>query len=130
MIIALFSDIHSNYFALDAALKDIEKRSLPIDEFWFTGDLLGYGPHALNVLRVAKQKFQTNAWILGNHDALYAGYILSSLVREEAVDAILKNTEQIKQDAELSDWIEKFFIEIHQRHPCLLYTSPSPRDRG
>jgi len=124
MKIAVLSDIHSNHLALKAVMNHIEKlestRQWKISEYWFTGDLLGYGPQALEVLRIAREKFETRSWILGNHDALYAGYLLSDLVREEAVDAILKNTEQINQDAEMAEWINNVFVDLHHRQSLIL----------
>ena len=40
--IALFSDIHANYHALQAALTLM--RDVKVDDLWVLGDTLGYGP--------------------------------------------------------------------------------------
>jgi predicted phosphodiesterase len=40
MRILVMSDIHANYTALEAVLKDAG----PVDETWCLGDLVGYGP--------------------------------------------------------------------------------------
>ena len=48
MRIAIFSDIHGNLPALDAVLTDIE-RAGGVDETWVLGDMLGLGPHPVQV---------------------------------------------------------------------------------
>ncbi|MGL6106378.1 metallophosphoesterase family protein [Romboutsia sp.] len=64
MRIAVISDIHSNVYALDNVLEDIQKRN--IDMTVCTGDLVGYGTRpneVINILR--KEKILT---IMGNYD--------------------------------------------------------------
>src|SRR3989304_38875 len=43
MRIALIADIHSNLEALEAVLRDVERRG-PVDAWWCLGDIVGYGP--------------------------------------------------------------------------------------
>ncbi|MDP2183683.1 MAG: metallophosphoesterase family protein [Actinomycetota bacterium] len=62
--IALFSDIHGNLPALDAALADIEREG--VDECYCLGDLVGYGPGPAAVIdRIVTLGIPT---VLGNYD--------------------------------------------------------------
>jgi len=67
---AVLSDIHGNYEALVAVLRDIERFSTeqraPIDAFWCLGDIVGYGPEP----RECVQRVQDicSFCVAGNHD--------------------------------------------------------------
>ncbi|TQO55855.1 metallophosphoesterase family protein [Paraclostridium bifermentans] len=64
MKIALISDIHSNIYALDAVLADIETKD--VDMTVCTGDLVGYGTKPNEVIETLKKnKILT---IMGNYD--------------------------------------------------------------
>lgn len=64
MKIAVISDIHSNIYALDAVLADIETKD--IDMTVCTGDLVGYGTRPNEVIETLKKnKILT---IMGNYD--------------------------------------------------------------
>lgn len=64
MKIAVISDIHSNPFALEAVLKDIEKQG--VDQIICTGDLIGYMPMPNEVVDMIKSR--DIQCIKGNHD--------------------------------------------------------------
>lgn len=49
MRIALLSDIHGNFLALDAVLKDIEAQG-GVESYWILGDLVAIGPEPVRVL--------------------------------------------------------------------------------
>jgi predicted phosphodiesterase len=69
MNIAVISDIHANYEALQAVLADIRRRD--IKEIWCLGDLVGYGPEPNKVIDYFRQnKILT---LKGNHDAALLG---------------------------------------------------------
>ncbi|MBO3444355.1 metallophosphoesterase family protein [Clostridium sp. CCUG 7971] len=64
MKIAVISDIHSNIYALNEVLLDIEKRNIDITVC--TGDLVGYGTRPNEVIETLKrEKILT---IMGNYD--------------------------------------------------------------
>lgn len=64
MKIAVVSDIHSNIYALDAVLADIETKD--VDMTVCTGDLVGYGTKPNEVIETLKEnKILT---IMGNYD--------------------------------------------------------------
>jgi len=53
MKLAVLSDIHANFAALCAALINVEKRG--VDRCVFAGDLIGRGPHPVEVIRLLNQ---------------------------------------------------------------------------
>ena len=64
MRIAVISDIHSNVYALDEVLADIQKRN--VDMTVCTGDLVGYATRPNEVIEtIKKEKILT---IMGNYD--------------------------------------------------------------
>ncbi len=54
MRIAVISDIHSNVYALDEVLADIQKRN--VDMTVCTGDLVGYATRPNEVIETIKKK--------------------------------------------------------------------------
>lgn len=72
---AIFSDIHANLEALEAVLARIDEISeqKPIDEIWFLGDLVGYGPNPNECITTLRAR--TNMIIAGNHDWAAVGKI-------------------------------------------------------
>jgi putative phosphoesterase len=72
MRLAVISDIHSNIYALESVLKDIENRN--VDQIICTGDLVGYATfpdEAISAIR--KNKIMT---IMGNYDDAVGNYRL------------------------------------------------------
>lgn len=63
MRILVMSDIHANYTALEAVLKDAGK----VDETWFLGDMVGYGPDPNAVVEELRE-IPNFTCLLGNHD--------------------------------------------------------------
>nr|BBH95185.1 hypothetical protein KTA_33840 [Thermogemmatispora argillosa] len=65
---AVFSDIHANLEALEAVLAKIDELSKekPIDQIWFLGDLVGYGPDPNACISLLRER--TDVIIAGNHD--------------------------------------------------------------
>jgi diadenosine tetraphosphatase ApaH/serine/threonine PP2A family protein phosphatase len=72
---AIFTDIHANLEALEAVLAKIDEiaNKEPIDQIWFLGDLVGYGPDPNECIRVLRER--TNVIIAGNHDWAAVGKI-------------------------------------------------------
>ncbi len=72
---AIFTDIHANLEALEAVLAKIDElaKQEPIDEIWFLGDLVGYGPDPNTC--ITKLRERTNVIIAGNHDWAAVGKI-------------------------------------------------------
>jgi predicted phosphodiesterase len=66
--IALISDIHANYPALEAVLNDIARKG--IKTIWLLGDSLGRGPYPVEIFHWMQVTFfkEKNLIIRGNHD--------------------------------------------------------------
>lgn len=65
---AIFTDIHANLEALETVLAKIDELSQekPIDNIWFLGDLVGYGPNPNECIEKLRER--TDVIIAGNHD--------------------------------------------------------------
>src|SRR2546421_8346971 len=72
---AIFTDIHANLEALEAVLTRIDElaKEKPIDQLWFLGDLVGYGPNPNEC--ITKVRERTDVIIAGNHDWAAVGKI-------------------------------------------------------
>ncbi len=72
---AIFTDIHANLEALEAVLAKIDEIAAkePIDQIWFLGDLVGYGPNPNEC--ILKLRDRTDVIIAGNHDWAAVGKI-------------------------------------------------------
>jgi len=72
---AIFSDIHANLEALEAVLAKIDElaQEEPIEQIWFLGDLVGYGPDPNEC--IARLRERTDVIIAGNHDWAAVGKI-------------------------------------------------------
>ena len=79
--IAVFSDIHGNYQALDAILNDIKKYNY--DDVIFLGDAIGIGPEPYKCLdRLLKSNI---TYIYGNHEMyILEGHDNFSNIKESA----------------------------------------------
>lgn len=72
---AIFTDIHANLEALKAVLGKIDEiaQEEPIDEIWFLGDLVGYGPNPNECIVILRER--TDVMIAGNYDWAAVGKI-------------------------------------------------------
>ena len=72
---AIFTDIHANLEALEAVLAKIDElaQEKPVDQVWFLGDLVGYGPNPNEC--IVKLRERTDVIIAGNHDWAAVGKI-------------------------------------------------------
>ena len=72
---AIFTDIHANLEALETVLAKIDElaQEEPIEQMWFLGDLVGYGPNPNEC--IDKLRERTDIIIAGNHDWAAVGKI-------------------------------------------------------
>src|SRR5438128_7341773 len=72
---AVFTDVHANLEALEAVLAKLDElaQQEPIDQFWFLGDLVGYGPNPNECITLLRK--HTDVIIAGNHDWAAVGKI-------------------------------------------------------
>lgn len=89
-MIAILSDIHSNWEAFSAVMERCEE--LGVTQYLCLGDVIGYGPDPLKVAKVASEKFTVS--LLGNHEeALVTG---KHRFNPHAAQAINWTRDQIK----------------------------------
>lgn len=62
---AILADIHGNAPALAALLADAKQQQC--DEYWFLGDIFGYGPLPVTCIHLLDHVSPT-IWLMGNHD--------------------------------------------------------------
>lgn len=110
---AIFSDIHANLEALEAVLAKIDEiaQKEPIDQIWFLGDLVGYGPNPNEC--ISKLREHTNIIIAGNHDWAAIGKIDLEDFSPAARISAEWTSEQLTEEhrAFLADLPEKLEIE-------------------
>jgi diadenosine tetraphosphatase ApaH/serine/threonine PP2A family protein phosphatase len=72
---AIFTDVHANLEALETVLAKIDElaQEEPIDQLWFLGDLVGYGPNPNECIAMLRER--TDVIIAGNHDWAAVGKI-------------------------------------------------------
>ncbi|GHO42996.1 metallophosphoesterase family protein [Ktedonospora formicarum] len=95
---AIFTDIHANLEALEAVLAKIDElaREQPIDQIWFLGDLVGYGPNPNECIEMLRER--TNVIIAGNHDWAAVGKIDLEEFSEAARISAEWTQEQLTQE--------------------------------
>jgi hypothetical protein len=130
MRVAVLSDVHANYYALEAVLKDIEKRG--IDAYWYLGDFIGRGFQPTAVVKTLQRIYQRQSpgdqrcWLCGNHEMLLFNRVPHGFLEAEgsssltvsgdnayAVQTILSNEAELRHRPELLDWLSKFPTHSH-----------------
>jgi len=89
MRVALISDVHANYHALEAVLEEIDAES--VDAVWCLGDTVGYGP--LPNECCAAVEGRSDVCLVGNHDLVVLGELTVSDFNDEAAAAALWTSE-------------------------------------
>ena len=79
MRILIISDIHANLTALEAVLADAGK----VDEVWFLGDLVGYGPDPNECIERVRA-LPNLTCLMGNHDLAAVGNMPLAAFNTEA----------------------------------------------
>lgn len=115
---AILSDIHGNYEALQAVLRDI--KSAGIEEIVCLGDIVGYGPNPAECVRAARD---FDLVVMGNHD--YAALNgPSEFFTERAANAVYWTANHL--DDEDMDFISGFEEQFSAKR--FLYVHGSPRN--
>jgi hypothetical protein len=95
MRVAVVSDIHGNYHALETVLAAVDAEAP--DELWCLGDLVGYGPRPNEcVARVAPR---AAVCLAGNHDLAVLGTIDVDEFSSDAAVAARWSAEVLDADA-------------------------------
>jgi putative phosphoesterase len=121
--IAVISDIHSNIYGLEAALKDIEKRR-NIDEIICLGDIVGYYPFPNECVDLVREKCSISMY--GNHDAGVVGDEPAFYFNPTAYEMITWTKKFLKKDnlTWLSKLPRKKIIERNGKKIYLVHGSP------
>ena len=114
--IAIISDIHSNIYALQAAIACIRKQN--VDQIIFQGDLLTYGCHPNEVIEelVALGKEFPLHFLLGNHDEIYfnlqnGGYNNFDYAQDFVKESIYWTLDHVKFDLKKKfPWENNFIV--------------------
>jgi predicted phosphodiesterase len=89
MRVAVISDVHANYHALEAVLEEIDAET--VDAVWCLGDTVGYGPLPNECCDVVKSR--ADSCLVGNHDLVVLGELTMSDFNDEAAAAALWTSE-------------------------------------
>lgn len=92
---AIFSDVHANRQAWEAARADMER--MEVDTLVCLGDVVGYGPMPLEVLTAVREA--TPNFVLGNHDAAACGRLDDSIFNPRARTVIAWTRERLDEEA-------------------------------
>jgi diadenosine tetraphosphatase ApaH/serine/threonine PP2A family protein phosphatase len=116
MRIAVISDVHANWHALEAVLADLGE----VDDLVCLGDVVGYGGEPLRCL----DRIREGGWLTltGNHDRACSDANALGWFNEEAAQAIRWTIEQL--DADRLAWLHDLPEQDRRDHALLVHASP------
>ena len=120
MRILVMSDIHANYTALEAVIKDAGT----VDETWCLGDLVGYGPDPNLVLERIRE-IPSLTCILGNHDVAVIGRMPFEAFNGDARRSLIWTEKVLTADN--MDFLRSLSANLKVREDASLVHG-SPRD--
>ncbi|MCB0101095.1 MAG: metallophosphoesterase family protein [Anaerolineales bacterium] len=120
MRILVMSDIHANYTALEAVLKDAGA----VDETWCLGDLVGYGPDPNAVVEEIRE-IKNLTCLMGNHDVGVIGKMSLDTFNGEAKRSLIYH-EQVLSASNM-DFIKSLPSNVKVRGEASIVHG-SPRD--
>jgi len=114
--IAVIADIHSNLFALEAVIEDLEKQQ--VDEIIVAGDLVGRGPQGSAVVR----RIQGLGWpcIRGNHEDYVINFYKGKIPED------WKTSEEWSAARWMGDEMDEETIEFIDALPMTMTSSLEP----
>lgn len=121
---AIFTDVHANLEALEAVLAKIDEiaQEEPIDQIWFLGDLVGYGPNPNECIETLRAR--TDIIIAGNHDWAAVGKIsLDDFSEAARISAEWTAKQLTEEHREFLIQLPEH-IEIEQAECILVHGSP------
>ncbi len=89
MRVAVISDVHANYHALEAVLEQID--GARVDAIWCLGDTVGYGPRPNECCEAVESR--ADRCLVGNHDLVVLGELSVSDFNDEAAAAAVWTSE-------------------------------------
>lgn len=116
---AILADIHANGAALDAVEKDMQQvrledgaSSRALTQYWFLGDLVGYGPDPLYCLKWLRVRAGIEQrWVPGNHDEYLQADTIPSDIHADAQQTLQAHLMQLAEPSnrKVRDW---FFEQV------------------
>ena len=111
--IAILSDIHSNWEALQAVLQEIDREG--IDRILCCGDVVGYGPRPRECVRLLRERGIPT--VMGNHDLYVTGLFRDPeyLPRVSGNQMVWAGVRHAVRELEEEDivWLEALPMELH-----------------
>ena len=95
MRVAVISDVHGNFHALEAALEQIDGER--IDAIWCLGDVVGYGPLPNECCDLVRER--CDVCLVGNHDLVALGQISVGDFNDEAAAAATWTAQQLTDES-------------------------------
>ena len=95
MRVAVISDIHANYHALEAALTEID--AARVDAVWCLGDTVGYGPRPNECCDLVSDR--ADYCLVGNHDLVVLGELSVNEFNDEAAAAAIWTAEVLTSES-------------------------------
>ena len=120
MRVLVMSDIHANYNALEAVLKDAGE----VDETWCLGDLVGYGPDPNAVVEEVRE-IKNLTCLMGNHDVAIIGRMSLDTFNGDAKRSLLYHEKVLS--ASNMEFIKSLPTKIKVRGEATM-AHGSPRD--
>lgn len=117
MRVLVVSDVHGNFPALEAVLKDAGK----VDAVWCLGDLVGYGPYPSQCVARVRELPQLTC-LLGNHDSAVLGQIELETFNRDARLSV--NWTQQALDADGMEFLRGLPERAQQGDVTLVHGSP------
>ncbi len=113
----ILSDVHANRSAFEAVLKAAGE----VDQVWFLGDVVGYGPDPNECIELLRAQPNLQA-LMGNHDAALMDYISIERFNYEAAEAIRVQSSMIVPESR--DFLELLRLKIEIDDLTLVHGSP------
>jgi len=95
MRVAVISDVHANYHALEAVLEQIDAER--VDAVWCLGDIVGYGPLPNECCDAVRKR--ADPCLVGNHDLVALGRLNVSDFNDEAAAAAVWTSQVLTEDS-------------------------------
>ena len=95
MRVAVLSDIHGNWRALEAVLDDLDRQG--VDEILSLGDTIGYGPEPAEVVRALRARGVIS--VMGNHELALVSRSYAARLQGAARDSLRLTRDLLDSDA-------------------------------
>jgi predicted phosphodiesterase len=117
MRVAVISDVHANYHALEAVLRDVDGDR--VDAVWCLGDTVGYGPRPNECCDEVRSR--SDHCLVGNHDLVALGELDLGDFNDEAAAAARWTAEVLIPEAR--DFLQQLEPSGHVQDVDLFHAS-------